>query len=83
MSISSKIAKSFTIDRDIDQYVISTRGERSASERVNEMLTNAMKQEQYARLEAEAEAYFASLKNRDRRGTRAFQTAAIRAITRD
>jgi hypothetical protein len=42
-----------------------------------------MQQERYERLEGEAEAFFASVKDAERQGTRAFQSAAIKSITRD
>jgi hypothetical protein len=78
-----RISRSFTIERDLIDYVTATKGERSASERVNEMLNLARKYEQLSKLETEAERFYSSVKDDERRGTRAFQTAAIRSITRD
>ena len=83
MKNATRMAKSFTIDREIDKYVAKTKGARSASERVNEMLTLAMKQERYSQLEAEAQSFFATVKDDERKEARAFQAAAIRAISRD
>ena len=83
MSSSTKLAKSFTIDREVEQYVNDTKGSRSASERVNELLTAAIRQEQYAKFEAEAEAFFCAAGDRERKETQALQVASIRAITRD
>ncbi len=85
MSSSTRLAKSFTLDREVDEYVNRTKGEQSASERVNQLLKRAMVQERYDRLEAEAETFFASVKNNsgDRQATLAFQSAAIRSIARD
>lgn len=77
----SRIAKSYTIEPEIHRYVSSTRGHRSASERVNELLKQGIKREQYDLLEREAEAFFASKSNR--REMKAFQKAALRTLERD
>lgn len=78
-----RISKSFTIEPEISEYVISTMGKRSASERVNYLLRRAMLQEKYERLEAEAEAFFAASSIKGRTETQAFQKAAVRAFERD
>jgi hypothetical protein len=78
-----RIAKSFTIDPEISEYVADTRGDRSASERVNDLLRRAMQQERYDRLEEEAKAFFSSAGVKERQETRAFQKAAVRAFERD
>jgi hypothetical protein len=83
MASSAKLAKSFMIEPEVDRYISSTKGKRSASERVNGMLKKAMEQEQYERLEAEARVFYAKGGGAERKATRAFQAAAIRAITRD
>jgi len=77
-----RIAKSFTIEPDISSYVDETKGERSASDRVNELLRLAMLQEQYDRLATEAAEFFADAQT-DRAGTRAFQKASLRTFGRD
>lgn len=77
-----RLAKSFTIEPDINEYVDETKGDRSASERVNELLRRAMLQEQYNRLEAEAAAFFSDA-NTDRAEAKAFQKAALRSFGRD
>src|SRR5207253_5892488 len=69
-----RLAKSFTIEPDINSYVDETKGDRSASDRVNELLRRAMLQEQYDRLEAEAAEFFAHAKTA-RIETKAFQKA--------
>jgi hypothetical protein len=78
-----RMAKSFTIEPDINNYVISTKGKRSASKRVNELLRRAMMEEQYERLEREAAGFFSDPRNADRSGTRAFQQASVRSLARD
>ena len=77
-----RLAKSFTIEPDINDYVDGTKGSRSASERVNEMLRRAMIQERDDRLEAEAAAFFADSKA-DRPETKAMQKEALRTFGRD
>lgn len=77
-----RMAKSFTIEPDINEYVDETKGERSASERVNELLRRAMRQEQYEKLEAEAAAFFVESKA-DRPETKAMQKEALRTFGRD
>lgn len=75
-------AKSFTIEADINEYVDETKGDRSASDRVNQLLRRAILQEQYDRLEAEAAAFFSDPKL-DRSESEALQKAALRSFGRD
>ena len=77
-----RIAKSFTLDPEVSNYVDGTKGEQSASDRVNDLLRRAMIQEQYERLEAEAAKFFASA-NSDRAETRGFQKASLRTFGRE
>ncbi len=79
----NRLAKSFTIEPEVNDYVARTKGEQSASERVNDLLRRAMLQEKYERLEAEAEAFFAGASPRERKETQAFQMSAIRTFKRD
>ena len=81
MSILTRKAKSFTVDPEILDYVQETKGDSSASERVNELLRRAILEEQYERLEKEAARFYG--KDEDREHTRAFQKASIRSIARD
>jgi hypothetical protein len=75
--------KTFTIDPEIDEYVAATKGERSASERVNALLRRAMIQERDEKLEAEAAAFFAVAQGKRRKGTSDFQEASLRTFDRD
>jgi hypothetical protein len=77
-----RLPKSFMVDREINDYVDATKGERSASERLNEMLKRAILEEQYDRLDAEAAAFFPKVHS-SRGETRAFQKAALRTFGRD
>jgi hypothetical protein len=78
-----RLAKTFTIEPDINEYVDETKGDRSASERVNELLRRAIIEEQYERLDAEAAAFFADESKADRGGTKAMQKASLRTFSRD
>ncbi len=55
----TRLAKSFTIETTLIEYVEETKGDVSASERVNELLRRAMTQEQYDKLGAEDAEFFA------------------------
>jgi hypothetical protein len=83
INLAMRTAKSFTIEADINEYVASTKGEQSASERVNEMLRRAMLQEQQERLEQEAASFFSDPRNAGRTDARAFQKASMRTLARD
>jgi hypothetical protein len=83
MRIHMKLAKSFTIEPDLNEYVATTKGTRSASERVNELLRRAMLEEQYEKLEREAAAFFAAARKESRREVRSFQRASLRTLSRD
>jgi hypothetical protein len=77
-----RLPKSFTLESEVNDYVLSTKGNRSASDRVNELLKLAIQQEQYDALEAEAAAFF-SESQEHRPEDRAFQKAALRTIARE
>jgi hypothetical protein len=77
-----RIPKSFTIEPELSNYVDETKGERSASDRVNELLRLAMIQEQYERLGAEAAEFFAGA-HADRAEAKEFQKASLRTLGRD
>src|SRR5450631_691527 len=78
---SSRVARSYTIDPEVEAYVSSTKGEHSASQRVNELLKRGIVQEKYEQLDCEAAAFFASETSRTE--TKAFQKAARRTLERD
>lgn len=77
-----RLAKSFTIEPDLNDYVNETKGDASASERINKLLRRAMIQEQYDRLEAEAAEFFGATKA-DRSEAKSFQKASLRTFGRD
>jgi hypothetical protein len=78
-----RLAKTFTIEPDINDYVDETKGDRSASERVNELLRRAIIEEQFERLDAEAAAFFANDSKADRAETNAMRKASLRTFSRD
>jgi len=78
-----RVPKSFTLDPDISEYVVATKGGQSASERVNDLLRRAMLAEKYERLEREAAAFFSTISEAERKETQAFQKAAARTLQRD
>ena len=83
MKTATRTVKSYTIDPEIGEYVKNTKGDRSASERVNALLKRAMLQERDEKLEAEAAAFFAVARGRRRKATLEFQEAALRRFDRD
>jgi hypothetical protein len=83
MKTANKTIKTYTIDPEIDEYVAATKGECSASERVNSLLKRAMLQERDEKLETEAAAFFATVQGKRRKSTLDFQEAALRTFSRD
>lgn len=75
--------KSYTIDPEIGEYLAATKGDTSASERVNDLLRRAIIQEREEKLEAEAAAFFATVKGKRRKSTSDFQRAALHTFERD
>ncbi len=78
-----RIPKTFTVDESVLKLVERTKGDRSASQRVNELLKLALKLERRDELEREAALFYASTKQKDRQEERAFAKASLRTLTRD
>jgi hypothetical protein len=74
---------SLTLDAETVAYVRATKGDRSTSGRVNDLLKRAMLLDRYEKLEAEAAAFFVSEAPVERKGRRALQKAAVRSLSRD
>ena len=74
-------AKSFTISEDVLIEVANTKGARSTSERVNELLKKALELERNERLEREAAEFFAS-NPVDTREREAYQKASKSVLSR-
>jgi predicted CopG family antitoxin len=76
-------AHTFTISKDILEEISSTRGNRSTSERVNELLKRALDLERREALERQAEHFFASESTKAVEERTAFQRASKRSLSRD
>ena len=83
MQKAMRLPKSFTVERSIVSYVQDTRGRRSNSERVNELLKKAILQEQYEKLEQEAAEFFSTPSKADRAEAKAFQKASMKSMEHD
>ena len=83
MSSTARVAKSYTIESGVTEYIHQTKGKMSASQRVNELLTLAIEMERLSAFERQAQKFFSNPRNSDRESTRAFQEAAIRVQARD
>jgi len=83
MQRAMRISKSFTLEGRIVSYVQNTRGNRSHSERVNELLRKAIAQEEYEKLEREAAEFFSAPSKRERAEAKAFRKASMRSLSRD
>ena len=78
-----RIPKTFTMDESILAAVERTKGKRSRSERVNELLKLALEQEQRQALEQEAARFYSVANRSDRTEERAFQQASLRRMRRE
>jgi len=78
-----RIAKTFTVEESVLAAVERTKGDRSASERVNELLKLALELERRDELEREAALFYSATSQKDRQEERAFQKASLRSLTRD
>jgi hypothetical protein len=77
-----RIPKTFTVEESILADLERSRGKRSTSERVNELLKLALEHEAREKLEREAAHFYSTDKN-DRTERRAFQKASFRSLERD
>jgi hypothetical protein len=79
---ATKAIKTFSLDKEVLAEVRRTKGARSESERVNNLLRFALELEKRASLYREAAGFFHRAPD-DRRERRAYEAAAIRAWARD
>jgi len=77
-----RIPRSFTLDPMVVSYIEDTRGDSSASERANELLQCAIREEEYKRFEREAASFYRQ-KAEDRSEVRAVQKLSLRAVAKD
>jgi hypothetical protein len=78
-----RIQKTFTVEESLLAVVERTKGDRSASERVNELLKLALEMERRHELEREAALFYLAASRADRQEERAFQKASLRSFSRD
>jgi hypothetical protein len=78
---ANRVAKTFSLEKDILQLIEQTRGSISSSQRVNELLKAGLEAEMRRRLEQEAAEFFNT--ENDRAERRAFQSASIKALSRE
>jgi Arc/MetJ family transcription regulator len=76
-----RIPKTLTLEESLLADVERTKGERSTSERVNELLKRALDLEREHELEREAARFYSDMS--DRQEERSFLKASLRSITRD
>jgi hypothetical protein len=81
MRAVTKATKTVSLDRDILDRVKRTKGTRSDSERVNQLLRTALDLENKAALEQEVATFF-SRPPKDRKERRALQKASMAVLAR-
>jgi hypothetical protein len=77
-----RIPKTITVEESILADLERSRGDRSTSERINELLKLALEQEAKQTLEREAAVFYSGNK-KGRTERRAFQKASLRSLERD
>lgn len=75
---STRKTRSFSLDPDLLSEIERTKGDVSASERVNQLLEYALEMERKASLYKEAADFFANV-TEDRGERRAFERAGLRS----
>ncbi len=79
--LRSRKTQSYSLDPEIVSQIQRSKGEASASERVNQLLAYALEMERKASLSQEAAEFFAGAPD-DRLERRAFQKAGIKSWAR-
>jgi hypothetical protein len=82
MSAGPKIARTFTLERDLLQLVERTKGKVSASARVNELLKAGLEAERRRGLEREAAEFFHTEPD-DPAERAAFRASSIKSLSRE
>jgi len=82
MRLAVRKTRSFSLDPDVLTEVERTKGQASASERVNQLLKYALEMERKASLYQEAADFFSSAPD-DREERRVFQKANLRTWARE
>jgi hypothetical protein len=79
---SYRVAKTFSLERDLLRLVEQTKGKGSSSQRVNDLLKAGLEAERRRSLDLEAACFFDAEEN-ERPERRAFQTASIKSLSRE
>jgi hypothetical protein len=82
MATATRITKTFSLDTQVLKEIERTKGNASASERVNNLLKAGLEVERLRLLENEVSAFF-SADVEDRSSRKDFQTASVKAVFRD
>jgi hypothetical protein len=82
MPSSAKVAKTFSLEKDLLQRIEQTKGGISSSQRVNELLKAGLEAERRSRLEQEAAQFFDTGEG-DREESMAFQRASMKSLARE
>ena len=82
MPTGSKIARTFTLEKDLLQLIERTKGKVSASARVNALLKAGLDAERRLNLEREAAEFFQAEPD-DRAERSAFRAASIKSLSRE
>jgi hypothetical protein len=78
-----RTAKTLTIEESLLVQVEKTRGARSTSQRVNELLKSALEHERREALEREAANFYAVANQGERQEERDFEKASMDSWNRD
>ena len=79
--LNMRVPKTLTLEDSLLADIERTKGGRSTSERVNQLLKRALALEQEDELEREAARFYSSAN--DRREQRSFQKASLRSMARE
>ena len=77
-----KDSRTFRVELSILDYLQGTRGDRSLTQRANELLRRAVLQEQNEALEKEAAEFYAATGKAERAESRGFALASKRSLIR-
>jgi uncharacterized protein YqeY len=80
---ATRYSRSFTIDSSILDYLQRTCSHRSRSDRVNELLQRAIRQEEYEALEREAAEFYSKAVKQEQAESRAFAQASRETLARE
>jgi len=81
MPNATRVAKTFSLDRELLQRIERGKGPVSTSERVNQLLKQGLESERQQALHREAAEFFGV--EADRTERRAFQSASLRSLSRE